>query len=197
MSPKRRRESGAPRADRAAESARAEGVAGTTSDAKLAARSGRGVAEWFEILDAEAATRLSHDQIVALLVDVYEAPEWGAESVAVRYQRERGIRLPGEQDDGTFAVSVSRSVRGAQVALLDEALVRVAAFAKSEPVEVHRLPERCQAVWELAAGDRLELRVGVPRDSRCAVTIAQSGIRLPERVADVRRALERVVVALS
>lgn len=167
-------------------------AAGPT-DAKLAARSGRGVAEWFEILDAEDATRLSHAQIVDLLSEVYEAPEWGAESVAVRYQQAHGIALPGQQSDGTFAVTASRSVRGAQLQLLESAMEQAVALGATDPDEVHRQPERCTAAWLLESGDRLEARVGAPRDGRCAVTFEESRIRLPERVSDLRRRLERAI----
>ncbi|MCU1529617.1 MAG: hypothetical protein JWP75_3380 [Frondihabitans sp.] len=167
------------------------------SDAALAARSGRSIREWREILDAEAATRLSHDQIVALLVDVYEAPEWGAQSVAVRYQQEHGILLPGQQDDGTFRVSVSRSLRGSQPALLDLAIKRGTALAAAEPDEVHRLPERTMAEWALAGGEVLTARVGPVVRDKCAVTLVQSGIRLPELVAQVRGTLERAIVRIA
>jgi hypothetical protein len=167
------------------------------SDAAVAARSGRSVREWLEILDAEAATRLSHDQIVALLVDVYEASEWGAQSVAVRYQQERGIPLPGQQADGTFQVSVSRSILGPQSALLDLAIARATALAEQDPTEVHRLPDRTTAEWTLANGDLLTARVGAPSRDKCAVSLVQSRIRLPELVAQVRRQLGQVVVLIA
>lgn len=171
-------------------------AAGGLSDAKLAARTGRSVAAWFEILDAENAVRLSHEQIVGLLVDVYEAPEWGARSVAVRYQHDHGIRLPGEQDDGTFEVAVSRSLRGAQGELLDLAIARVSAAVKAEPGEVHRTPARTTATWILPGGDELVARVAVTGPDRCAVSLVESRIRLPELVAGVRRTLDKALAAV-
>lgn len=167
------------------------------SDAKLAARTGRSARQWFEILDAEAATRLSHDQIVALLVDVYEAPEWGAQAVAVRYQHDHGVRLPGEQDDGTFTVSASRSIRGAPQVVLDAAILRLSALAKSDPDEVHRLPERTTASWTLASGDLLVARVTPSDSDRCSISLVESGIRLPELVAGLRQTLEKAVVRIA
>ncbi|BDZ49547.1 hypothetical protein GCM10025867_17880 [Frondihabitans sucicola] len=173
------------------------GGSGGLSDAKLAARTGRSARDWFELLDAEAATRLSHDQIVALLVDVYEAPEWGAQAVAVRYQQDHGIRLPGEQDDGTFTVSASRSIRGAQQDVLDLAIGRATSLAKQDPEEVHRLPERTSATWRLPSGDLLVARVTTSDGTRCSVSLVQSGIRLPELVAGLRRTLEKAVVQIA
>ncbi|RKR75083.1 hypothetical protein [Frondihabitans australicus] len=181
--------------------AQGAGAAGGLSDAKLAARTGRSAAAWYEILDAEGAVRLSHEQIVDLLVEVYEAPEWGARAVAVRYQHDHGILLPGEQPDGTFEVSVSRSLRGSQPALLDLAIASVNAAVKQEPTEVHRLPERSLARWELDGGDVLEARVGAPAASApgspCAVSLVESRIRLPELVPGVRSRLEKVVRAVA
>ncbi|WP_345374859.1 hypothetical protein [Frondihabitans cladoniiphilus] len=155
------------------------------------------MAEWFEILDAEAATRLSHDQIVGLLVDVYEAPEWGAQSVAVRYAQERGMRLPGQQPDGTFSVSASRSIPGSQSALLDVAIAQGAALTGLEPDAVHRLPERTTAEWTLANGELLVASVGQPASGQCAVSLVQSRIRLPELVARLRETLTTTVVRIA
>jgi hypothetical protein len=159
------------------------------------------VAEWFEILDAEAATRLSHDQIVGLLVDVYEAPEWGAQSVAVRYQQAHGIRLPGEQSDGTFRVSASRSIRGTQADLFAVALDRARMLAAGDPDEVHRLPENTRATWTLPGGDTLTLTVGAPSATgvtpRCSVSLVESGIRLPELVSGLRGRLDRAVARVA
>ncbi|WP_157887517.1 hypothetical protein [Frondihabitans sp. PAMC 28766] len=168
---------------------------GGLSDAKLAARTGRSVQAWFEILDAENGARLSLEQIVSLLVDVYEAPEWGARSVAVRYHQDHGIALPGRQPDGTFEVSVSRSMRGAQTALLDAAIARVSAAVKQDPDAVHRTPDRTTSTWQLPGGDELTARVAGPSTGgNCALSLVQSGIRLPELVAGVRRTLDKVIL---
>lgn len=177
--------------------ARGGSSAGGLSDAKLAARTGRSARDWFEILDAEGATRLSHDQMVALLVEIYEAPEWGAQAVAVRYQREHGIRLPGEQDDGTFTVTASRSIRGAQQTVLESAVIRGSALTKQEPVEIHQLPERTFASWELTGGEILLARVTAADTTRCSVSLVQSGIRLPELVAALRQTLEKTVAQIA
>ena len=188
MPPTSRRSSPAPRPGSAA---------GGLSDAKLAARTGRSARDWFELLDAEAATRLSHDQIVGLLVDVYEAPEWGAQAVAVRYQHDHGIPLPGEQDDGTFTVSASRSIRGSQQIVFDLAVARCQALTAHDPGEIHRLPERTSASWQLSSGDLLVARVTQGDESRCSVSLVQSGIRLPELVAGIRRTLEKAVGGIA
>ena len=174
------------------------------SDAKLGAVTGKSAAVWFEILDAEAATRLSHDQIVALLTETYEAPEWGAQAVAVRYEQDRGMRLPGQQPDGTFEVRVSRSIRGSRLVVFDAAIGRASAVAKTDPVDIHRTPERTSAAWPLSNGDLLVVSVtsgaaassaaGPAATDRFTLTLTQSRIRLPELVAQIRRTLEKVVV---
>lgn len=168
-------------------------MAGGLSDAKLAARTGRSAGAWFEILDAEGAVRLSHEQIVELLVDVYEAPEWGARAVAVRYHHDHGILLPGEQPDGTFEVAVSRSLRSGQAAVLDVAIDRLTAVLKQEPDEVHRVPERTVAVWTITGGDVVVARVAAPAGPSCTLSLVESRIRLPEMVAGVRSRLEKAM----
>ncbi|OLF11363.1 hypothetical protein BU204_30350 [Actinophytocola xanthii] len=83
-----------------------------TSDAAIRDRTGRGWEEWFDLLDAEGMTTRPHREIarhVAALLDV--APlAWSAQAVTKSYERARGGRAVGEKDDGTFTVSVSRTV---------------------------------------------------------------------------------------
>lgn len=171
--------------------------AGGLSDAKLGAATGRSAAQWFEILDAEAATRLSHDQIVALVVDVYEAPEWGAQAVAVRYEQARGLPLPGLQPDGTFSVSASRSIRGDRVALLESGIARVTALVEAAPDETHRLADNTSAEWALPGGDVLTLTIGAQSSQNYAVTLIERRIRLPELVAALRTRLQKTVQQIA
>ena len=52
--------------------------------------------------------------------------DWWAQSITVRYEQARGMRLPGQQPDGTFSVAVSRSLRGEPLELLDLGVERFA-----------------------------------------------------------------------
>jgi hypothetical protein len=161
------------------------------SDARLGSGTGRSAAEWFARLDAAGATRLSHEQISRLLVDEFEVVPWWAEGITVRYEQERGVEPPGRQPDGSYAVTVGRSLRGAPLELLDLAIDRFAGYAGGRPVAVARSAAQPTAEWALAHGDTLHLRVVPTGGPKCSVTLTQGSLRLPERVQPVKEGLTR------
>ncbi|MBF4601158.1 hypothetical protein ITJ55_10080 [Frigoribacterium sp. VKM Ac-1396] len=161
------------------------------SDARLGSGTGRSAAEWFARLDAAGATRLSHEQISRLLVDEFEVVPWWAEGITVRYEQERGVEPPGRQPDGSYAVTVGRSLRGAPLELLDLAIERFAGYAGGRPDAVARSATQPTAVWALAHGDTLHLRVVPTGGPKCSVTLTQGSLRLPERVQPVKEGLTR------
>jgi hypothetical protein len=79
------------------------------SEAAMLSATGKHPDEWFALLDSAGATEWSHTTIARWLSDL-AVDGWWAQSITVRYEQARGMRLPGQQSDGTFAVSASRSV---------------------------------------------------------------------------------------
>lgn len=88
---------------------------------------GRPRAAWFERLDADGAAAWSHAEIARRLVDGYGVDGWWAQGITVAYEQARGIRRPGQRQDGTFEVGVSRMLALDPV----EALRRVAAVVEA------------------------------------------------------------------
>lgn len=82
------------------------------ADEPMRRATGRTIGEWIEILDAWDATRRTHTEIARWLVTEQGVPGWWAQSVTVGYERARGMRAMHQQG-GTFAVSVSRTIRAA------------------------------------------------------------------------------------
>lgn len=80
------------------------------ADEPMRRATGRTIAEWMEILDAWDATKRTHTEIARWLVAEQGVPGWWSQSVTVGYERARGMRAMHQQG-GTFAVSVSRTVR--------------------------------------------------------------------------------------
>jgi hypothetical protein len=78
------------------------------SDAAVQAATGRGWEEWFAWLDQAGAARLPHREIAAM---VYAAgvPGWWSQSVAVGFERARGLRAKHQKVDG-FSASASKTV---------------------------------------------------------------------------------------
>ena len=167
------------------------------SDARLGSGTGRSAAEWFARLDAAGATRLSHEQISRLLVDEFEVVPWWAEGITVRYEQERGVEPPGRQPDGSYAVTVGRSLRGGALELFDLAVARFAGYAGGPPEVVTRSATHPTADWTLAHGDTLRLRVVSTAGPKCSVSLTQGSLRLPERVQPVKEGLTRAFGVMS
>jgi len=79
------------------------------SDDAIRRRTGRGWEDLLALLDDWGATERSHGEIATWLREEHGVDSWGAQAVAVSYERARGMRAVGERRDG-FAISASRTV---------------------------------------------------------------------------------------
>ena len=70
--------------------------------------SGKNWAEWVEVLDAWGAADKSHTEI-ARHVHELGVDEWWAQSVTVGYERIKRLRATGQQRDGSFEGSASKT----------------------------------------------------------------------------------------
>ena len=81
-----------------------------TRDAAVRARTGRTWAEWTAVLDAVRAMERSHTEIARYLHEECGVPHWWSQTVAVGYERIRGLRAKGQGRDGRFEVNKSKTV---------------------------------------------------------------------------------------
>jgi len=79
------------------------------ADEKVASATGRGWQAWFEALDDWGAASRSHTEIARWLREEQGVENWYSQSIAVGYERARGLRAPGERPDG-FAVGASKTI---------------------------------------------------------------------------------------
>lgn len=79
------------------------------SDESIKRGSGKSWDEWFAILDAWGATKLTHGEIARYVNEEHDVPGWWAQTVTVGYERGRGMRHVNENSDG-FYVSVSKTL---------------------------------------------------------------------------------------
>jgi uncharacterized protein YndB with AHSA1/START domain len=79
------------------------------SDAAVKAKTGKTWKEWFAILDKEDATKLTHHEIVKLIVSKYGVGPWWQQMVTATYEQQRGMRDYHENTRG-YEISVSRTV---------------------------------------------------------------------------------------
>lgn len=86
-----------------------EGVTPAASAGMLRG-TGRDRADWFALLDGEPSHTGSYRDIFDLLHGEHGLSKWWAQKIAVEYEQARGLRVPGARRDGTFTVTVSKSV---------------------------------------------------------------------------------------
>jgi len=168
---------------------RTDPPARSVSDARLGSGTGRSAADWFALLDGARATRLSHERIAHLLMVDHEVAPWWAQVITVRYEQARGLPSPGLQPDGSYAVTLGRSLRGEPAELLELLVSRLAEYTGGAAPVTSRPGGRPTAEWTLSNGDVLTITVTPSTGGKCAVALTQGRLRLPERVQPVREAL--------
>lgn len=82
----------------------------TVSDDAVRAATGHGREHWFRLLDGAGASSWNHTAIARHLTES-GLDAWWAQGVTVAYEQARGLRLPGQQPDGTFSASASVTLR--------------------------------------------------------------------------------------
>ena len=76
-------------------------------DAKVIEVTGRARDDWFGILDEAGAATWTHPEIAAWLAADQGVDPWWSQHLTVAYEQSRGIRSPGQRQDGLFEASVS------------------------------------------------------------------------------------------
>lgn len=79
-------------------------------DAAVRAATGRDWEAWFAILDAWGAAERGHPAIARHLQDAHGLGGWWAQTVTVRYEQARGLRVPGQRGNNDFELAVQRTL---------------------------------------------------------------------------------------
>lgn len=131
---------------------------------------GRDHEQWRGLLEAAGALEWSHAQTARWLVDEHGVDGWWAQGITVDFEQARKGRLPGQQADGTFSVSVTRTLPGARLEAL--AAVRAAVVAQhGEPHGENLTASQPVVRWRLADGTRLIAAAQQPNNSGTPVNL--------------------------
>jgi uncharacterized protein YndB with AHSA1/START domain len=87
------------------------------ADEKVEAATGKPWDAWFKQLDRWGAQERTHTETAAHLVEL-GVPGWWAQTIAVHYQRERGLRQKHQQATG-FTVTASKTIAAPADAVFD------------------------------------------------------------------------------
>ncbi|WP_213813693.1 DUF4287 domain-containing protein [Glaciihabitans sp. dw_435] len=121
---------------------------------------------------------------------------WWCQAVTVRYEQARGMRAPGQQPDGTFEVSSSRSIPTDQQHALDVAIALVTADLGNPPASVGRDSSYPRARWKLDNGETIVTTAHPPKNGKTSVTLTHSRIPDSTRLPDARAALAQLLAKL-
>ncbi|MET7950921.1 DUF4287 domain-containing protein [Micromonospora sp. NPDC005324] len=159
------------------------------ADELIRARTGRGWAEWFDLLDAASATEWTHTRIARHLATEHEVPGWWAQTITVGYEQARGLRAPGQRRGGGFEASASRTV-AVPAPRLFEAFADETARARWLPdVEVRvrtaTAPRSFRADW---AGGPTRIVVGIDAvgESKARVNVLHEKLTAAEQAAELK-----------
>jgi hypothetical protein len=165
----------------------ADSRTGVGDEAVLKA-TGRDPGDWFRKLDERNATSWRHADIAAWLVRDQGVDPWWSQNLTVRYEQERGMRAPGQVADGSYSVSVSRTLPGDKRQLLDHAVEVLGGALGNPPASVSPDARYATARWRLDDGTLL-LTVNPPKNGKAAVNLTHSKIRRPDGLGDAKRSL--------
>lgn len=122
------------------------------TDVKLRSATGKTRGEWFALLDAENAATWTHADIADWLHREHGVAGWWAQGITVAYEQARGIRLPGQQSDGSFAAGASKTVDEELPTALDSVITLVSDHFGLEPTAISHSAKHPTARWNLPDG---------------------------------------------
>ncbi|MFS8086793.1 MAG: hypothetical protein ACMG6H_14260 [Acidobacteriota bacterium] len=79
------------------------------SDTALKEKTGCTWERWVKALDRDGAEEMAHRDIAKLVSAKYKVPSWWTQTVTVGYERIKGLRVRGQQRDGTYEATKSRT----------------------------------------------------------------------------------------
>ncbi|MFG1872893.1 hypothetical protein [Micromonospora arborensis] len=164
------------------------------------ARTGRGWADWFALLDAASATERTHTEIARHLVTEHEVPGWWAQTITVGYEQARGLRAPGQRRGGGFSASASRTVAVPALRLY-EAFADETARARWLPdvdvrVRTTTAPRSFRADWS-GGPTRIVVGFDAVGESKARVNVLHEKLTGAEQAAELKAYWRERLAALK
>jgi hypothetical protein len=160
----------------------AEGV----GDDAVRAATGRDRAEWYALLDEAGAATWPHKEVATWLVREHGVDGWWAQGVTVGYEQARGIRRPGQRQDGTFEASVSRTVDLAPTDALRALAAVVTMQLDVDPLALNLTAKHPTARFPLDGGEYGLATVSPVADGRSSIGLTWGRMPDDTRLADVK-----------
>jgi hypothetical protein len=170
-----------------------EGSIGSSRDAagdrSVSQATGRTHEEWFAILDEAGASEWRHAEVAAWLTADQGVDAWWSQHLTVAYEQARGIREPGQRQDGVFEASVSRTVPFEPVAALHAIADVVVAELGVEPLARNVSARHPTARFHLDGGEFLLAGSSARGEGRSSISLTWGRMPDGSRLADVKATL--------
>ncbi|GAA4371970.1 hypothetical protein [Agromyces bauzanensis] len=173
-----------------------EGSTEGVGDGAVLGATGRERSEWFALLDRADAATWRHKDIAAWLSGEQGVDAWWAQHLTVAYEQARGIREPGQRQDGTFEASVSRTVALDPADALQALAAVVTAELGVEPLALNLTAKHPTARFPLDSGEFVLASASPLGDGRSSIGLTwgrmTDGTRLAEVKGELREWLRAV-----
>nr|WP_159607432.1 hypothetical protein [Agromyces humi] len=171
----------------------AEGV----GDDAVRRATGRDRDEWFALLDRSGAVAWAHQPIAEWLVAEQRVDPWWAQSLTVAYEQARGIRRPGQRQDGTFEASVSRTVELGTEAALRALAAIVTLQLDVDPLALNLTAKHPTARFPLEGGEFVLASASPLDDGRSSIGLTWGRMPDDSRLAEVKARMREWLQAVG
>lgn len=159
------------------------------SDDVLREVTGKDWPQWFAVLDAWGATSRNHTEIARHVREDHGVDGWYAQSVAVGYEQERGLREVGQSSTGEWRTSGSKTIAASPAkvieAFADEAVRRRWLPDADLTLRTHRPAKSVTADFKDAEGttSRISVTLTVKAPEKTVVGVGHEKLRDAAEVA--------------
>ena len=160
----------------------AEGV----GDDAVREATGKDRAEWFALLDHAGAATWKHKDIATWLVSEHGVDPWWSQGLTVGFEQARGIRRPGQRQDGTFEASVSRTVDLDTAAALRALAAIVTMQLDVDPLALNVTAKHPTARFPLDGGEFVLATVSPVGEGRSSVGLTWGRMADGSRLTEVK-----------
>ena len=167
------------------------------SDEAVLAATGRHPDDWFARLDAAGAASWAHPASARGRQDVEGVTGWWAQGITIRYEQARGLRLPVQRSDGSFAVSASKTVDGALDAVYSAMVGAFTAEYGAEPSSSRGDGARPVARWRSGDGGSIVATAESAPGGRIRVSAQHEKLPGPEAGDAAKQRLQSALSRLG
>lgn len=158
------------------------------SSEAIQAGTGHGLDHWIAFLDGRDAGSIPHREIAIILHEQGGVSEWWAQMLTVAYEQHIGRRVPGQDCDGEFNVSVTKTIHGSMDDAFEWWNERVAGHAEFSDVPISRGPNTSEtAKWRywragLADGSRVNVHIHQKEPGKASLSLQHEKLESPEQI---------------